>query len=302
MSDVTTLLGTGGYARVYRLQWKGTPCAAKVIPKAHARTIERELSALRGLPPHAHLCGYLGCDDHYTTEFVLYIELCDHDLHSLVEKHGYLDEPTVVRYSLQMHAAIAHVHAHDIAHRDIKLENWLVRNGDLKLTDFGLSCARRPELCHECVGSLSYCAPEILRRSPYDPFAADVWSYGVCVFSMSAGFFPFEKASNEDWRFRCVYAQSGVSEKIFALYDRPLHFAAVVPIVDGTLRPTTSRLTLAGILELLQTIVHSAVPSSGSDEVVAEETVYKSVSAMVPPVLKRLCAGLVMATDEGQVP
>ena len=37
-----------------------------------------------------------------------------------------------------------------------------------------------PELLREFCGSKSYCPPEMLAAQPYDAFAADVWSLGVC--------------------------------------------------------------------------------------------------------------------------
>ena len=41
------------------------------------------------------------------------------------------------------------------------------------------------------VGSLTYLAPEVFRKHPYDPFKADVWSFGVSVYHMATGKLPF---------------------------------------------------------------------------------------------------------------
>ena len=36
---------------------------------------------------------------------------------------------------------------------------------------------------------------------PYDAFAADVWSLGVCLFALLAARFPFDEAHVRDQRF-----------------------------------------------------------------------------------------------------
>ena len=51
-------------------------------------------------------------------------------------------------------------------------------------------------------GSRAYCAPEVLRRSAGGYGSkADVYSCGVVLFAMLAGFFPLEEASLDDWRY-----------------------------------------------------------------------------------------------------
>lgn len=43
-------------------------------------------------------------------------------------------------------------------------------------------------------------APEVLSGVGYDGFAADVWSLGVCLFAMLAGFFPLSEAHSRGAR------------------------------------------------------------------------------------------------------
>ena len=73
---------------------------------------------------------------------------------------------------------------------------------------------------------------------PYDAFAADVWSLGVCLFALLAGFFPFEEATPaRDWRFsKAVKAQlNGLSNTltIFGFYSRRCPFSAEPPPEKG---------------------------------------------------------------------
>lgn len=65
-------------------------------------------------------------------------------------------------------------------------------NRAMKLIDFGLAAFYAPgkKLRVHC-GSPSYAAPEIVARKMYEGPPVDVWSLGVVLFAMLAGFLPF---------------------------------------------------------------------------------------------------------------
>lgn len=88
-------------------------------------------------------------------------------------------------------------HMHNIIHRDIKMENFLVQqindNGEIqiKLSDFGLACKFDPANppTSKC-GSLSSVAPEILCQENHDT-KVDCWSLGVLLFELLSTELPF---------------------------------------------------------------------------------------------------------------
>lgn len=76
--------------------------------------------------------------------------------------------------------------------------------GNIKISDFGLATlyigdsssegsAQRTELLHTTCGTPNYVAPEVLASHGYDGMMADVWSIGVILFVLIAGYLPFEE-------------------------------------------------------------------------------------------------------------
>jgi 5'-AMP-activated protein kinase catalytic alpha subunit len=81
-----------------------------------------------------------------------------------------------------------------IVHRDLKPENLLLDSqNNIKLVDFGLSNTYKTgELLKTACGSPCYAAPEMIAGKKYKPYKADIWSSGVVLFAMIAGYLPFE--------------------------------------------------------------------------------------------------------------
>lgn len=91
---------------------------------------------------------------------------------------------------LQVASGLQYLHSHNIAHRDLSLENVFLHNGVCKIGDFGLS-ALADNPTRDCVGKTQYVAPEaVLSQAAgacYDPVKADIWSLGVILFMMLTG-------------------------------------------------------------------------------------------------------------------
>eukprot|EP01032_Pedospumella_encystans_P008474 gene8474-10056_t len=128
----------------------------------------------------------------------LVLELCTGGnlLNRLRAKYGgYFPESYACRYIYSILNAVAYCHAHNVVHRDLKLENIVLENeletSEVKVIDFGLSKVvnlrelKMTELC----GTSEYVAPEVL-KGKYDA-RCDVWSVGVIAFALLSGMFPF---------------------------------------------------------------------------------------------------------------
>ncbi|VAI56174.1 unnamed protein product [Triticum turgidum subsp. durum] len=93
-----------------------------------------------------------------------------------------LEEREAKKYFYQLIDAVDYCHRRGVFHRDLKCqqpENLLLDNqGNLKVSDFGLSVLRK-----------------VIQHKTYDGAAADIWSCGVILFELLAGYLPFQDCS-----------------------------------------------------------------------------------------------------------
>ena len=114
-----------------------------------------------------------------------------------------ISEREAAGYLMTMLSALSHCHEQAVVHRDVKLDNFVYvsnsNEAELKLIDFGLSHLGKSgeEISAKGrVGTLSYMAPEVLRRQPYAK-PCDMWSLGVVAFILLAGRRPFHSRDRE---------------------------------------------------------------------------------------------------------
>ncbi len=104
---------------------------------------------------------------------------------------GGLSTQEIVLLAGQVCEALQHVHEHDLIHGDVKPSNLLVRDGVVKLMDFGLADRPGPRGAR---GSLEYLAPEVIQGRPRDR-RADLYSLGAVLFEALTRHPPFHGAS-----------------------------------------------------------------------------------------------------------
>lgn len=87
-----------------------------------------------------------------------------------------------------------------VAHRDLKLENIIIDDrNNIKLIDFGFATFTLPgEKLKTFCGTPNYMAPEICTRKEYCGFSVDVWAFGVIIYVMLTGTFPFNGSNEKD--------------------------------------------------------------------------------------------------------
>ncbi|XVF22300.1 hypothetical protein REPUB_Repub12eG0161100 [Reevesia pubescens] len=167
------------------------------------------------------------------TKIYIVIEFVDAgELFDKIAKCGRLKEEEARSYFHQLINAVDYCHSRGVYHRDLKPENLLLDSyGVLKVSDFGLSAfsqqVRDDGLLHTACGTPNYVAPEVLKDKGYDGTSSDIWSSGVILFVLMAGYLPFDEPNlmalyKKIWRadFTCPsWFSSGARKLIERILD-----------------------------------------------------------------------------------
>lgn len=198
-------IGEGTFAKVKysRNVETGEKVAIKVLDKAKilqhqmVEQIKREISTMKIIrhPNVVQLFEVMASKTkvYLVLEFINGGELFDKIVHS-----GKLKEDEARRYFQQLINAVDFCHSRGVYHRDLKPENLLLDSqGNLKVSDFGLSALSQQVhadgLLHTACGTPNYVAPEVINDKGYSGATADLWSCGVILYVLMAGYLPFDE-------------------------------------------------------------------------------------------------------------
>ena len=110
---------------------------------------------------------------------------------------GTVHENRALRYCLSMLKSLRDLHNHKYIHLDVKMENFLLEEND-KLILIDLDCCHKlGEVLSQTVGTPHYVAPEIGLEN-YFTETSDVWSVGICLYTMITFEFPGRLLFNRD--------------------------------------------------------------------------------------------------------
>ena len=133
-------------------------------------------------------------------EFIIVMELCDNSLLKVLKlrKKGF--KPAEI-YNImnQLNETFKIMVEKNIVHRDIKLENILVKYIDkennnfiVKLTDYGISKqVTASKICKTHAGTGTTMAPEVLEGEKKYTNKCDLWSIGVIIYQLALNEFPY---------------------------------------------------------------------------------------------------------------
>ncbi|XP_073018290.1 CBL-interacting serine/threonine-protein kinase 6-like [Primulina eburnea] len=201
--ELGRFLGHGTFAKVYHARnlATGNSVAMKVVGKEKIirvgmmEQVKREISVMKMMkhPSIVELYEVMASKTkiYFAMEFVR-----GGELFAKIAK-GRLHEDPARHYFQQLISAIDFCHSRGVYHRDLKPENLLLDgDGNLKVTDFGLSALsdhiHLDGLLHTTCGTPAYIAPEVIGKKGYDGAKADIWSCGVILYVLLAGYLPFQ--------------------------------------------------------------------------------------------------------------
>ncbi|KAK7319737.1 hypothetical protein RJT34_04462 [Clitoria ternatea] len=237
--EVGRLLGQGNFAKVYHARnlKTGQSVAIKVFNKESVmrvglkEQIKREISVMR-LVRHPNIVQLYEVMASKTRIYFAIELVKGGELFNKVAR-GKLSENMARKYFQQLIDAVDHCHSKGVYHRDLKPENLLLdENGDLKVSDFGLSALvesrnNNDGLLHTLCGTPAYVAPEVIKKKGYDGAKADIWSCGVILFVLLAGSLPFNdknlmeiyrKISKAEFKFP-QWFRSDVRKLLYRILD-----------------------------------------------------------------------------------
>lgn len=181
--------------------------AIKIIKKESMNATDIEL--VKGEIDIMKLCRHpniVRLYDHFENAdyiFIIMELLSGGDLEEYLNKiHFKVTEKRAAHIMYQLGSGIKYLHEFGIVHRDLKPENiMLAKTSDLptvKIMDFGLSKIMGPqEKVADGFGTLSFVAPEVLVRQPYNK-KIDIWSLGVILYYILSNSLPFDDENDNE--------------------------------------------------------------------------------------------------------
>lgn len=212
-----TALAHGDYKLVQQLSseqnsekcvWRGTGpkgnCAL-CFPKAaeSCAALRREAAILKHIGAHENVIGLIdlienwGGRQGYPCLILELVEPLGYDMFEAFYQQllaGQMSVPTyqVRHYVVQLAAALRHLHDHGIIHRDLKVDQVLIKGQAMvKLIDFGMALGPKTELsAGRFPGRGQYIAPELRINRALGGKMADLWGIGIIIFSLCSGKMP----------------------------------------------------------------------------------------------------------------
>ncbi|KAL0892397.1 hypothetical protein ABMA27_015518 [Loxostege sticticalis] len=277
---VKKVIAEGGFAFVFVAQdvSTGTEYALKRLMAADEqanKNIIQEISILKKLSGHPNVIKYIAASfidksktSHGMGEYLLLTDLCSGGslMEALQNRGQAFPLPTILRVFYQTCRAVQHMHAQvpPIAHRDLKLENFLISNeGTIKLCDFGSATtdvyspnpswsANQRNMLEENLAQFTtpmYRAPEMLdtwdnRKIDH---SVDVWALGCILYTLCFMQHPFEDS-----------AKLAILNGNYNLNPNDQRYKCFHEIISGCLTVNPEeRLTINNVLERLAAIAES---------------------------------------------
>ena len=197
--EILEVIGTGGMAVVFKAKCHrlNRLVAVKMLKKdlsddAEFRRRFHDESQAVAMLSHPNIMAVYDVSRGGDMDYIV-MELIDGiTLKQYMERRGRLNWPEALHFISQIMRGLSHAHSRGIVHRDIKPQNIMVlRDGTVKVTDFGIACLNGANPSNEAIGSVHYISPE-QAKGDYTDNRSDIYSSGVVLYEMLTSRLPFE--------------------------------------------------------------------------------------------------------------
>ncbi|KAM9426622.1 mitogen-activated protein kinase kinase kinase 11 [Pholidichthys leucotaenia] len=205
--NLEEVIGVGGFGKVYRGTWRGE----RVAVKAARQDPDEDISVTaQNVRQEAHLFAMLTHPNIIALKGVclqepnlcLIMEYASGGPLSRALAGRRIPPHVLVNWAVQIARGMLYLHSEAIVpviHRDLKsnnillaqpIENECMEGLTLKITDFGLAREWHKTTKMSTAGTYAWMAPEVIKSSTFSK-GSDVWSYGVLLWELLTGEFPY---------------------------------------------------------------------------------------------------------------